>query len=51
VRRSLTHSSGHDLESSLAFEAEMMALTGATDDHRRAVESFVAKEKPSFEGR
>ncbi len=51
VRRSLAYSSGHDFESSLAFEAEMMALTGATDDHRQAVASFVAKEKPRFEGR
>ena len=51
IRRSVTHSAGHDLESSLAFEAEMMALTGATEDHRRAVDSFVAKQKPVFEGR
>ena len=34
-----------------AFEAEMMALTGATEDHANAVASFVAKEKPTFEGR
>jgi 2-(1,2-epoxy-1,2-dihydrophenyl)acetyl-CoA isomerase len=41
----------HDLESSLAFEAEMMALTGASEDHRNAVDSFIAKRKPVFEGR
>jgi 2-(1,2-epoxy-1,2-dihydrophenyl)acetyl-CoA isomerase len=35
----------------LDFEAKMMALTGATDDHANAVASFVAKEKPVFEGR
>ena len=29
----------------------MMALTGATEDHRDAVASFVAKEKPTFHGR
>ena len=29
----------------------MMALTGATQDHENAVASFVAKEKPTFEGR
>jgi 2-(1,2-epoxy-1,2-dihydrophenyl)acetyl-CoA isomerase len=51
IRRSLAHSAGHDLASSLAFEAEMMALTGATDDHRHAVDAFVAKQKPVFEGR
>jgi 2-(1,2-epoxy-1,2-dihydrophenyl)acetyl-CoA isomerase len=51
VRRSVTYAAGHDLASSLEFEAEMMALTGATSDHAGAVASFVAKEKPSFEGR
>jgi len=29
----------------------MMTLTGATADHRAAVEACVAKEKPVFEGR
>ena len=51
IRRSLGHSAGHDLASSLAFEADMMALTGATEDHRNAVDAFVAKQKPVFEGR
>ena len=51
IRRSVEFSEGHDFVSSLAFEAEMMAMTGATEDHRRAVDSFVAKEKPVFEGR
>jgi 2-(1,2-epoxy-1,2-dihydrophenyl)acetyl-CoA isomerase len=51
IRRAVTHSAGHDFESSLAFEAEMMALTGATEDHRNAVDAFVAKQPPVFEGR
>lgn len=51
VRRSVAHSAGHGLEESLAFEAEMMALTGATRDHEAAVAAFVAKEKPTYEGR
>jgi 2-(1,2-epoxy-1,2-dihydrophenyl)acetyl-CoA isomerase len=51
LRRAVQFSAGHDLDASLAFEAEMMALTGSTSDHHRAVESFVAKVKPSFEGR
>jgi 2-(1,2-epoxy-1,2-dihydrophenyl)acetyl-CoA isomerase len=51
IRRSVLHSAGHDLESSLAFEAEMMALTGSTEDHHRAVDAFVAKQKPHFSGR
>ncbi|MEP7091579.1 MAG: enoyl-CoA hydratase-related protein [Nocardioidaceae bacterium] len=51
IRRSVTFSESHDLASSLEFEAEMMALTGASEDHRNAVDSFVAKQKPVFEGR
>lgn len=51
IRRSVAFSSGHDLEASTEFEAQMMAHTGATDDHRRAVASFIAKEKPTFEGK
>jgi 2-(1,2-epoxy-1,2-dihydrophenyl)acetyl-CoA isomerase len=51
IRRSVAFSAGHDFESSLAFEAEMMTLTGSTEDHRNAVDSFVAKQKPVFEGR
>jgi 2-(1,2-epoxy-1,2-dihydrophenyl)acetyl-CoA isomerase len=51
IRRSVGYSGSHDLESSTAFEGEMMALTGATDDHRRAVASFMAKEQPTFEGK
>ena len=51
IRRSVAYSAAHSFEESLAFEAEMMQQTGATDDHRRAVASFVAKEKPTFTGR
>jgi 2-(1,2-epoxy-1,2-dihydrophenyl)acetyl-CoA isomerase len=51
IRRSVAFSAGNSFEESVAFEAEMMALTGATRDHDHAVSSFVAKEKPSFEGR
>ena len=51
VRRSVTFSAGHDFASSVAFEGEMMSLTGATRDHAHAVEAFVGKEKPVYEGR
>jgi 2-(1,2-epoxy-1,2-dihydrophenyl)acetyl-CoA isomerase len=51
VRRAVGHSAGHDLATSLAFEAEMMVLTGGTKDHAEAVASFMAKEKPVFDGR
>ena len=51
IRRSVLHSAGNDLEASLAFEAEMMSLTGSTSDHHNAVAAFVAKQKPTFEGK
>lgn len=51
IRRAVAFSAGNDFETSVTFEGEMMALTGATQDHRAAVSSFVAKEKPTYEGR
>jgi 2-(1,2-epoxy-1,2-dihydrophenyl)acetyl-CoA isomerase len=51
IRRSVAFSAGHDLADSLEFEASMMTLTGSTEDHRNAVASFVAKERPTFTGR
>lgn len=51
IKRSLAYSAAHDLPSSLEQEAQKMALTGASSDHLAAVEAFLAKEKPRFEGR
>jgi len=51
IRRAVAQSASRPLEESLAFEAEMMALTGGTEDHLSAVNAFVAKEKPVFQGR
>ena len=51
IRRAVTHAATSDFDDALAFEAELMALTGGTADHRAAVAAFVAKEKPTFEGR
>ena len=51
IRQAVAYSAGHSLEESLAFEAEKMALTGASQDHLTAVDAFVAKQKPVFEGR
>ena len=42
---------GASFEDAVAFESEMMTLTGSTRDHRTAVDAFLAKEKPVFEGR
>ena len=51
IKRSLAFSASHDLPASLEHEAQKMALTGASSDHLAAVEAFLAKEKPRFEGR
>jgi 2-(1,2-epoxy-1,2-dihydrophenyl)acetyl-CoA isomerase len=51
MRRSLTYAAGHTFEEAVAFESELMARTGATDDHRAAVRAFVNKEQPVFQGR
>ncbi len=51
IRQAVAYSTAHPLEESLAFEAEKMALTGGTEDHLAAVNAFVAKEKPVYQGR
>jgi 2-(1,2-epoxy-1,2-dihydrophenyl)acetyl-CoA isomerase len=50
IRRAVAYSQGHDLHSSLEHEAGLMESTGATADHRGAVEAFVAKRPPTFTG-
>lgn len=50
IRQAVVYSAAHGLAESLANEAEHMAATGASQDHRNAVDAFLAKEKPSFEG-
>jgi 2-(1,2-epoxy-1,2-dihydrophenyl)acetyl-CoA isomerase len=50
IRRAVAFSGGHDLSTSLAQEADLMALTGASADHHAAVAAFLAKEKPEFTG-
>lgn len=51
IRQSVAHAAAHPLEDALRFEAEKMALTGGTQDHLAAVDAFLAKEKPVFQGR
>jgi 2-(1,2-epoxy-1,2-dihydrophenyl)acetyl-CoA isomerase len=51
MRRSVAYAAGHTFAEAVAFESEMMTLTGATDDHRAAVAAFVAKEKPVYQAR
>lgn len=51
MKRALNNSATAELPDALAFEGRMMNLTGATEDHHQAVEAFVNKEKPVFQGR
>ena len=51
IRRAVAFGAGHGLEESLELEHRLMNLTGATSDHRGAVAAFLAKERPTFEGR
>lgn len=51
VRQSVTHAAGRSFDDALAMESQMMQRTGATEDHRAAVEAFVSKQQPTFEGR
>ncbi len=51
IRRALVFSAAHGLGDSLAYEGEMMRLTGTTTDHRDAVDAFSQKERPTFHGR
>ena len=51
IRQAVAHAAAHPLAEALRFEAEKMALTGGTQDHLAAVDAFVAKGKPVFEGR
>jgi 2-(1,2-epoxy-1,2-dihydrophenyl)acetyl-CoA isomerase len=51
IRQAIAYSMGHDLADSLDNEERLMRLTGASADHRAAVEAFVAKAPPEFTGR
>ncbi|HEY6738781.1 MAG TPA: enoyl-CoA hydratase-related protein [Actinopolymorphaceae bacterium] len=51
IKTALAFSASHGLDQTLAVEGEMMRRAGATDDHQRAVEAFLAKERPTFSGR
>jgi 2-(1,2-epoxy-1,2-dihydrophenyl)acetyl-CoA isomerase len=51
VKRAVAYASTHSAAETLAYEGELMALTGSTADHRNAVASFVAKETPTFNAR
>ncbi|HET9842196.1 MAG TPA: enoyl-CoA hydratase-related protein [Nocardioides sp.] len=51
LRRSLAFAADHTFVEAVEFESAQMTMTGQTADHAAAVEAFLAKEKPTFEGR
>lgn len=51
IKAALHFSAGADLVTALNREGELMAATGASQDHKDAVAAFVAKEKATFHGR
>lgn len=51
VRRAVAFAAGHGLTDALDLEEELMIRTGTSQDHRIAVDAFLAKERPTFTGR
>ncbi|MDQ3627807.1 MAG: enoyl-CoA hydratase-related protein [Actinomycetota bacterium] len=51
IKRSVAFAATHDLAETMVYEAQKMALTGATQDHADAVAAFLAKQRPVFNGR
>ena len=50
IRRAVAFSAGAPLADALAHEAELMSSTGASADHRVAVDAFLAKQQPTYTG-
>jgi 2-(1,2-epoxy-1,2-dihydrophenyl)acetyl-CoA isomerase len=50
IKAAMLVAAGADLEAALAEESRGQAAAGATDDHREAVDAFVAKRKATFAG-
>ncbi len=50
IRRAVAYSASHDLAGSLDHEATLMAETGATADHAEAVDAFLSRREPLFDG-
>lgn len=48
IKASVRHAATHDLASSLLFEDEAQRACFASDDHREALDAFVAKRPPRF---
>ena len=50
MKENLNRAVGADLRSALAMEADRMVRCTRTDDHKEAVQAFMAKRKPTFRG-
>jgi 2-(1,2-epoxy-1,2-dihydrophenyl)acetyl-CoA isomerase len=50
VKQAVNFAESNDLATTLAKEAELQDEVAATKDHRVAVEAFLTKQKPVFEG-
>jgi 2-(1,2-epoxy-1,2-dihydrophenyl)acetyl-CoA isomerase len=50
MRQAVGYASHGSLTDALAYEAELMARTGATEDHQQAVDAFLAKRPAIFTG-
>jgi 2-(1,2-epoxy-1,2-dihydrophenyl)acetyl-CoA isomerase len=51
IKRELSIGTAGTLSDALAAEAQAQTICGATEDHKAATASFVAKQKPTFQGR
>jgi len=51
IKRALNRSWNLDLDEALAYEAQLQAIAGSTEDHREGIAAFLEKRKPEFTGR
>ena len=51
MKENLNRAVGTDLRSALALEADRMVRCTRTEDHREAVQAFIGKRKPTFQGK
>ncbi|MFD8482987.1 enoyl-CoA hydratase/isomerase family protein [Kitasatospora sp. NPDC059673] len=51
IKESLAYGASHSLDELLDKEEELQTMAGSSEDHRIAVDAFVAKEKPTFVGK
>jgi len=51
MKENLNRAVATDLRSALALEADRMVRCTRTEDHREAVQAFIGKRKPTFQGR